>query len=91
MHQVANPEKCWKVAVSNIESFDRRVDYELAFDANFTRDAVSSLHRINTNREKQGLSVALRARSDSLEANLTPRTFALNSSVIERLEELLKY
>ena len=88
--QLANPEKWSKVTVNNIESFKFRVDYELAFDANFIRDAVSSSQLINTNRKWQGRAVALRAVSGSLGANLLPRTFASNSGVIERLGGLLK-
>ena len=37
-----------------------------------------------------GCQAALRAVSDSLEANLAPRTFAYNSGVVERLGELSK-
>ena len=90
MRQEANPEKHSKVTVTNIESFDRRVDYEFAFDANFTRDAVNSSQLLNTNRKWQRRSVALRAVSDSLGANLTLRTSVCNSGVIERLGGLLK-
>ena len=90
LRRAAEPQKRWKLTVSDIESFAHRADYELAFDAMVSRCAVSPWHRIDTNRKKPGRLAALRAVSDSLEANLTPRTFAYNPGVIERLGELSK-
>ena len=87
--RAAQHEKRWS-SVSDIESFAYRADCELLFDAVISRCAVSPWHRISTNRKKPGCLVTLREVNDSLEANLTPRTFAHNSGVIERLGGLLK-
>ena len=90
LRRATETQKRWKLTVSDIESFAHRADYELAFDAMASRCAVSPWQRIDTNRKKPGRLAALRAVSDSLEANLTPRTFAYNSGVVERLGELSK-
>ena len=90
LRRAAEPQKRWKLTVSDIERFAHRADYELAFDAMASRCAVSPWHRIDTKRKKPGRLAALRAVSDSLEANLTPRTFAYNSGVVERLGMLWK-
>ena len=90
LRRAGKPQKRWNLTVSDIESFTHRADYELTFNAMVSRCAVSPWHRIDANRKKQGRLAVLRAVSDSLESNLTPRTFAYNSGVVERLGELSK-
>ena len=87
--RAAQHEKRWS-SVSDLENFAHRGDCELPFDAVVSRCAVSPWRRINTNRKKSGRLVTLREVNDSLEDNLTPRTFAHNSGVIERFGGLLK-
>lgn len=90
LRRAEHPEKRWKLTVSDIESFNHRASYEVAFDAMCSRCNLSPWHRIDTNHKKQGRISALRAVLDSLEIEIKPRTFAYNSGVIERLDELSK-
>ena len=90
LRHAAEPQKRWKLTVRDIERFAHRADYELAFDAMVSRCVVSLWHRIDTNRKKLGRLAALRAVSDSLEANLSLRTFAYHSGGVGRLGKLSK-
>ena len=90
LRRAENPEKRWKLTVSDIESFAHRGECEVAFDAMCSRCNVSPWHRIDTNHKKQGRLAALSAVLNSLEIELKPRTFAYNPGVSERLDELSK-